>query len=97
MKKFGLLALCVLLVSCGSEPNTGRNNDISPAQSELQAKALAGDREAQFELGNSFCCGERGSLDTNEAIRWWCLAALQSHPGALGALKKHDPGKTCPI
>ena len=97
MKRLGWLAFCLLLVSCASTPGADKKASLSPAQSALNAKALAGDREAQFQFGNSFCCGNSGALDTGEAIRWWCLAALQNHPGALTALQKHDPRKTCPL
>lgn len=100
MKNPGWLALCVLcvlLVACTGAPDRRQNDTLSPAQSALKDKALAGDREAQFQLGTSFCCGDSGTFDTGEAIRWWCLAALQNHPGALSALKKHDRRKTCPI
>ena len=97
MNKLKLIVLCCLLAACGTGPDTAQESKVPKEGSPLKLEALAGDREAQFRLGNSFCCGNRGGLDTNEAIRWWCLAAIQNHPGALAALRKHDPRKTCPL
>jgi len=97
VKKFGGLALCCLLASCGTAGDENKASNADIPDSPLKKKALAGDRDAQFQFGNSFCCGTGAGLDTNEAIRWWCLAAIQKHPGAIAALKKHDPRKTCPI
>jgi TPR repeat protein len=84
-------------VSCGTASENDKGTSSDAPDSPLKLKALAGDRDAQFKFGNSFCCGSGAGLDTAEAIRWWCLAAIQDHPGALAALKKHDPRKTCPI
>lgn len=97
MRIIGLLTLCGVLVACDAFRDDKPQPDAGAAMSPLQESALAGDREAQFRLGNTYCCGTSGGLDTNEAIRWWCLAAIQKHPGAIAALKKHDPRKTCPI
>ena len=97
MKIFGLIAVCCVLAACGSGSDADKKLDARDVESPLKTRALAGDREAQFQLGNSFCCGKSATLDTDEAIRWWCLAAIQDHPGALAALKKHDPRKTCPL
>ena len=59
---------------------------------EWQDKAEAGDAEAQYQMGNSWCCGDdNGFFSSEEAIRWWQKAADQGHKGAqlaLGALEK---------
>lgn len=60
----------------------------------LQDKAQAGNIEAQYQLGNSYCCGDSGFWDTKQAVYWWCQAAKQGHADAqvrLDALKAQCP------
>lgn len=57
-----------------------------------------GDAVAQFQLGEAYCCG-KGFYDTDEAIRWWCKAAVQSHFKAQQRLRVKLGGyspETCP-
>ncbi len=53
---------------------------------QLKAQAEAGSAEAQFRLGELYCCGFGGGKDSVLARRWLCRAALQGHPGAQLAL-----------
>lgn len=52
-----------------------------------QEKAEAGDPEAEWIMGNSYCCGEEGRFyDAVEAMRWWCSAAKKGYAPAQLAL-----------
>ena len=55
----------------------------------LQARAGAGDAEAQYRLGRLYCCGFGGGKDSVLARRWLCRAALQGHAGAQLALGQY--------
>lgn len=48
----------------------------------LQEAAQQGDAEAQFQLGNTYCCGHGAGYDRIIARKWYCKAALQGHGGA---------------
>jgi len=45
--------------------------------------ALEGDAEAQFKVGELYCCGERPKFDNVKALYWWCQAAKQGQRDAL--------------
>lgn len=46
----------------------------------LEAKAKDGDAEAQYELGEQFCCGFNGrKVNQAEGAKWFRLAAEQGH------------------
>ena len=96
MKIFTFLLLCLALTSCASV----HSNKMSYAQSERlewQDKAEAGDAEAQFQMGNSWCCDENnGFFSTKEAVRWWCKAAEQGHSGAKSQISQKATSKDCP-
>ncbi|HEV2392713.1 MAG TPA: tetratricopeptide repeat protein [Verrucomicrobiae bacterium] len=51
-----------------------------------QTRALQGDREAQYRLGQSYLKGEGASRSYPEAIKWFRQAAEHGQPGAQTAL-----------
>lgn len=53
-----------------------------------QEKATAGDAEAQFQMGKTWCCGDSGFFSTKEAGLWWCKAAQQGHSAAKEKLEQ---------
>ena len=100
MKFYLALAFCFLVSACA----------VSPAQSSfdnaerLRLRSLAenGDKDSQYQLGNSYCCGTGGGFwDTAEAVKWWCKAASQGQKDAVAAIQRVGgdctaPSKTLP-
>ncbi len=85
MKFLVFLVFCLLLASC----STVHNNKTSYTQAERlkwHEKAKAGDAEAQFQMGNAWCCGHSGFFSTKEASYWWCQASQQGHSAAKAKL-----------
>ena len=68
--------LTVALVSCQNVPDVNG----------LRGLATAGDATAQFDLGDRYFTGEGVPQDNGEAIRWFRLAADQSHARAQASL-----------
>lgn len=57
-------------------------------------KAEAGDPEAQYFYGKTFCCGERPLYDNHVAMEWFCKSAKARQRDALyeiGRLYEHAP------
>jgi TPR repeat protein len=94
MKFCRVMILCLLLASCKAHMTDNVASYDNAKRVELQGKAAAGDKDAQYELGNSYCCGENGFWDTKQAVHWWCLAAGQGHEGAKARLE--GIGEKCP-
>ncbi len=71
-----------------SAMETAQQQYDASGRKHLKLKAEAGDRIAQFELGESFCCQGGGPLDRisvydNElATEWYCKSALQDYEPA---------------
>jgi len=61
----------------GRAASDGPPPDGPELVAEVKRRAVAGDREAQFALGNYFL-----NLDMAQAVRWWRVAADGGHPGA---------------
>ena len=108
MKKLVISIMCLFLAACATNKNVQRlssshagiSSKTSFAHSERrkwQAKAKANDANAQYHLGNSYCCGDSGYFDTEKAIEWWCKASRQGDMRARKALALHDHGKSCPF
>ncbi len=85
VKFYLAVALCFLVSACA----------VSPAQSSfdnaerLRLRSLAenGDKDSQYQLGNTYCCGSGGGFwDTAEAVKWWCKAAVQGQKEAAEAI-----------
>ena len=59
------------------------------------AAAQSGEAEAQFRMGQSYCCGDSGYFDTDIAVSWWCRAAAQGHVKAREALQNGAQTTSC--
>ena len=86
-RRLTVILLIAALGGC-STASLGRVDADNAARERLRAPAQQGDADAQFRLGNSYCCGT-GFYSTEEAIRWWCLAAAQGHELAAAKLREH--------
>jgi hypothetical protein len=82
MKVFRAVCLCWLLAGCSAPISDNRIAYESAQRITHRERAEQGDKDAQYILGNSYCCGEGGFWDTGEAVTWWCKAAGQGHDGA---------------
>ena len=51
-------------------------------EDRTRGQALAGDAEAQDNLGRMYAHGAGVPQDSTEAVKWFRLAAVQGHPGA---------------
>jgi len=76
--KFGsVIVLGVwLLTACAASPS------VVDQRSGWLMRAQAGDKEAQYQLGKSYCCGYGPGKTEATALQWFCKAALQGHPNA---------------
>ena len=66
----------------------------NPALQSLLAQAEAGDATAQYNLGNAYYNGDTGTVDYDQARRWWIKAAARQDKVAqynLGTL--YDEGR----
>lgn len=81
--------LLTSILSACSDNATGQNSVahpiLTPEQefSDLQRKAVAGDANAQFELGEAFESGKGVPRDFSMAMKWWETAAGHGNPNAL--------------
>lgn len=50
---------------------------------ELKNKALLGDSEAQYQLGDCYAFGDFGEVDYEKAVYWYTKASDQGHAFAL--------------
>ena len=86
LKFFIVIVLLVILTACA--PITTSQVGYDNAQRlNLRAAADQGDAETQYLLGESYCCGN-GYYSTDEAVKWWCRAALQTHLDAKQRLSE---------
>lgn len=88
--RFGVLLLLFMLGGCATS-SLNRVDQDNAARKTLLADAKRGDANAQFLLGESYCCGT-GFYSTSEAIKWWCHANAQNHTGANKRLVEHLSG-----
>ena len=71
------------IVPVGEYPqSTEEENLILPPLTELNISAKAGDREAQYLLGNAFRYGKGVRQDIPMSVKLFGLAAEQGHPMA---------------
>lgn len=95
MKKLAVFLLCLLIVSCARTYST-KTSHAQDERHHWQAQAEEGDPEAQYRLGNAYCCGNGdGFFDTQKAIEWWCKAVKQDHEKAKQALSQYAKSKSC--
>lgn len=79
------------------EQDLAATGNISPALRELHARAIAGDAEAQLNMGGVFCKGQAVEQDYAECAKWFRLAARQGHSQAqfnLGMMSDLGLGST---
>jgi TPR repeat protein len=104
-----LIGSCAMLAGCVAPVVNGARAGIDIAKRHsLSAKATAGDAQAQYKLGNTYCC-ESGpefarSLsirDNQKATEWLCRAAVQSYGPAQYELARlyagHESGGFGPV
>ncbi len=42
-------------------------------------RAMQGDKQAQYELAQAYCCGFTAGKDNQQALNWWCQSARNGH------------------
>jgi TPR repeat protein len=94
MKFWPALFICLLMTGCAAKKWDTRISYDNSTRVALEQQANNGDADAQFQLGNSYCCGDGGFYDTAQAVTWWCKAAAQGHAGAKDRLTERKAG--CP-
>ncbi len=91
------LLVTVLVSGCvGAAVNSTTYAVKAAPRAELEPLAEAGDAEAQYELGKSYCCMGPG-FDTQKATKWLCRAARQENGEAmleLGRIYLGDVSRT---
>jgi len=88
MRRLGVLAL-LAAVALGGTPEgkaAFEQGDYANALKELQPAAEAGDKDAQFLVGEIFRRGLGLRASPRMATKWYQLALAQSHAGAAGEL-----------
>jgi TPR repeat protein len=70
-----LMVALLLAASLGVTASAGAAPDLTA----LQAKAQAGDAEAQFQMGEAYRAGKGVAADIETAIMWYRRAAAQGH------------------
>ena len=92
-----IVVLSVGVSGCvGAAINSSTYAVKSAARDELLPAAESGDAEAQYELGQSYCCMGPG-FDTQTATEWLCRAAKQENAKAmveLGRIYLGDVSRT---
>lgn len=82
----------------GAAMESGRISAALAERNRHMDSALAGDAEAQYRVGLSYCCAPRDDADAfynnRKAIEFLCLAARQDHADAAFALGKIYAGDT---
>jgi TPR repeat protein len=97
MKFYLAMAVCFLLAACAVGP--AQSSFDNAERLRLRKLAENGDKDSQYQLGNSYCCGTEGGFwDTAEAVKWWCRAASQGQNDAAAAVLRAggdcaDPSK----
>ena len=86
-KQFGVFSLLLLIatVTSGCIETIYEVGGFTKDAAEMQVwkkLALDGDVEAQYKLGEMYCCGERPHYDNVQALKWWCKAAKQGQRDA---------------
>lgn len=77
---FGTIAACVaLLVLSGCGATIGLDGTVRAYRLDWEEAAAEGDKDAQYKLGSSYCCGRGPTYSTELAIAWLCRAAIQGH------------------
>src|SRR5579883_3354246 len=92
-----LLMVAAMLSGCvGAAAEGARTTADIAKRNNYMSRAEAGDPEAQFKVGESYCCntgGVSGAYDNQKATEWLCRAALQGYGPAqyrLGRIYSGD-------
>lgn len=82
----GAVALLLTTMPALAEVKAGVDawgrGDYDKAIAEWRKPAIAGDADAQFNMGQAYKLGRGVPADQNQAIDWFRKAALQGHPQA---------------
>ncbi|HED12323.1 MAG TPA: sel1 repeat family protein [Gammaproteobacteria bacterium] len=73
--------LASLLGSCVG-PLAQTPEPLQKIRQQWQAAADDGNAQAQYYLGQSYCCGNSSGYSTRTALHWYCRAALQGYANA---------------
>lgn len=101
MTRMLVAVLCLLCSGCFAPLVEGARQGADVVQRDrLQAKAVSGDPQAQYNLGDTYCC-EAGPqfersisvYDNQKATLWLCKAALQNYGPAQYKLALIYSGK----
>ena len=96
-KVLSTVLISILVSGCvGAAVNSTTYAVKAAPRAELEPLAEAGDAEAQYELGKSYCCMGPG-FDTQKATKWLCRAARQENREAmleLGRIYLGDVSRT---
>ncbi len=88
-----VITSAALLSGCAAAAiNSGTYAVKATKRGDLRPLADAGDAQAQYELGKSWCCMGPG-FDTQTATEWLCRAAMQGHDLALYELGRIYDGE----
>lgn len=91
---FITLAFVLLTSGCALPVVEGVKSAVAKQNiEEFTVAATSGDAEAQYQLGNNYCCGNGYLFDTYQAIYWHCKAAVQGHKFAQLELANIYAGK----
>jgi TPR repeat protein len=94
----GLLGIAFLMSGCVSAVSEGARGAAAKVTHDQNiAAARQGDREAQFKVGESLCCGidERaGFYNTRQSVAWLCASAAQGYGPAMHKLGRIYAGDT---
>lgn len=94
-----LLSTTAAMSGCaGVAIESARMTAAASTRNQHMAAALAGDAEAQYRVGKSYCCAPRQDADafydTRKATDFLCLAARQQHAAAAYEIGKIHSGDT---
>ena len=82
----GLLAMLVLSMMVAACAPADQEVQDQRARARWQSAAEAGDREAQFQLAEAYCCGIGPDYSTDQALKWYCESARRGYVPAQMAL-----------
>lgn len=100
MKNIHIAVICsIFLTGCvGVALESAQITKATAIRSEYMEAALAGNPDAQYKVGKSYCCAPRNDVDAfynnRKATEFLCKAARQHHAKAAFALGKIYSGDT---
>ena len=80
-----VLTLALFIGACSSSDDKPKPKSAAELRQETITQAMAGDADAQYQLGHDLCCGQGdadGKKDIALATQWLCRAAHQNNPRA---------------